>query len=79
MRRAGKTGRSSRDSMYCPGNCRALSSNNGRSSRSATRLTDVCSFAIISPEWSERSVRGSRDIDGQTREGERAGAKESMG
>ena len=28
-------------------------------------------------EWSERSVLGSRDIDGQTREGERAGANES--
>jgi hypothetical protein len=34
---------------------------------------------IIAAEWSERSVLGSRDIDGQTREGERAGAKESMG
>ena len=29
-------------------------------------------------QWSEWSVLGSRDIDGQTREGERAGAKESM-
>src|SRR5437867_11780988 len=46
----GKTGRSSRDSMYCPANCRALSSNNGSSSRSATRLTYVCSFAITSPK-----------------------------
>jgi hypothetical protein len=36
------------------------------------------SVAILS-EWSEWSVLGSRDIDGQTREGERAGAKESMG
>jgi hypothetical protein len=34
---------------------------------------------IIAAEWSERSVLGSRDIDGQNREGERAGAKESMG
>ena len=46
----GKTGRSSRLSMYCPANCRALSSNNGSSSRSATRVTDVCSFAITSPK-----------------------------
>ena len=38
-----------------------------------------CSFAVTSPEWSEWSVLGNRDIDGQTREGERAGAKESMG
>src|SRR5205814_9591821 len=30
-------------------------------------------------EWSERSVLGSRDIDGQTREGDRAGGKESIG
>ena len=44
----GKTGRSSRLSMYCPANCRALSSNNGSSSRSATRLTALCSFAITS-------------------------------
>src|SRR5262249_15900331 len=35
----------SRLSMYCPANCRALSSNNGSSPRSPTRLTDVCSFA----------------------------------
>ena len=35
-------------------------------------LTKVC-------EQSEWSVLESRDIDGQTREGERAGAKESMG
>src|SRR5205809_4381402 len=46
----GKTGRSSRLSMYCPANCRALSSNNGSSPRYATRVTDVCSFAITSPK-----------------------------
>ena len=46
----GKTGRSSRDSMYCPANCRALSSNNGSSSRSATRLMALCSFAGTSPK-----------------------------
>src|SRR5438093_10498802 len=45
----GKTGCSSRDSMYCPANCRALSSNNGSSARSATRLTALASFAITSP------------------------------
>src|SRR5881394_4087422 len=46
----GKTGRSSRDSMYCPANCRALSSNNGSFSRSATRLMALCSFGGTSPK-----------------------------
>ena len=45
----GKTGRSSRLSMYWPANCRALSSNNASSPRSATRVTGVCSFAVTSP------------------------------
>jgi hypothetical protein len=36
-------------------------------------------LTVALSEWSEWSVLGSRDIDGQTREGERAGAKESMG
>jgi hypothetical protein len=38
---------SSRDSMYCPADCRALSSNNGISSRSATRVTDVLKLARV--------------------------------
>src|SRR5256885_10146824 len=46
----GKTRRSSRLSMYCPANCGALSSNNGSSPRSATRLTALCSFAIALPK-----------------------------
>ena len=45
-----KTRHSSRDSIYCPANCRALSSNNGSFSRSATRLMALCSFAITSPK-----------------------------
>src|SRR5207302_10073705 len=52
--------RSSKLSMYSPGNCRAVSSSNGSSSRSATRLTDVYSFAITSPEWSEWDERHRR-------------------
>jgi hypothetical protein len=43
------------------------------------RRGDRASLATSEFQWSERSVLGSRDIDGQTREGERAGAKESMG
>src|SRR5437773_8016717 len=68
----GKTGRSSRDSIYCPANCRALSSNNGSSPRSATRVTDVCSFAITSPEWSEWDERHRRQSDEGRSEGARA-------
>ena len=35
--------------MYCPANCRALSSNNGSFSRSATRLRDVLKLAFVFP------------------------------
>src|SRR5438067_13339983 len=38
----------SRFTQRVAANCRALSSNNESFSRSATRLTDVCSFAVIS-------------------------------
>jgi Protein of unknown function (DUF3616) len=37
-----------------------VSSNYGSSSRFATRVTDVCSFAVTSPEWSEWDERHGR-------------------
>ena len=73
----GKTGRSSRDSIYCPANCRALSSNNGSSPRSATRLTALCSFAITSLEWSEwmSDVEGKVTRVGASERGQRTSFK----
>src|SRR5436190_5049809 len=64
-----KTRHSSRDSIYRPANCRALSSNNGISPRSATRLTEFVRLRLHRPN----GANGMSDIEGKVT---RVGASE---